>query len=108
VDPDHQLQPCRVIAGGRIGVEPDVIRNIPIAVWRWGYVPGGRRAGNRGVLDWHAVLIRGASPPVTSCISGWVCHAVRAPGSNVTLAPSARAGAGAWNKGSIRTVPACH
>ena len=36
---------------------------------------------------------------------GWVCHAVRAPGSNVTLAPTARAGAFAWNKGSMRTVP---
>ena len=44
---------------------------------------------------------------------GWVCHAVRAPGSKVTLAPDVRAGlapdvrAGAfgWNKGSMRTVP---
>ena len=34
-----------------------------------------------------------------------MCHAVRAPGSNVTLAPAARAGAGAWNSGSMRTVP---
>jgi hypothetical protein len=34
-----------------------------------------------------------------------VCHAVRAPGSNVTLAPTARAGAFGWNKGSMRTVP---
>src|SRR5712691_10697342 len=37
--------------------------------------------------------------------SGWVCHAVRAPGSNVTLAPTARAGAGASNRGSTRTAP---
>src|SRR6266849_653380 len=37
--------------------------------------------------------------------NGWVCQAVRAPGSNVTLAPAARAGAFAWNNGSIRTVP---
>jgi hypothetical protein len=37
--------------------------------------------------------------------SGWVCHAVRAPGSNVTLAPRARAGSGASNRGSIRTLP---
>src|SRR5207249_4468310 len=37
--------------------------------------------------------------------SGWVCQAVRAPGSKVTLAPSARAGAFAWNRGSMRTVP---
>src|SRR3989440_2829320 len=37
--------------------------------------------------------------------SGWLCQAVRAPGSNVTLAPTARAGSGASNRGSIRTVP---
>src|SRR2546425_10846071 len=35
-------------------------------------------------------------------------HAVRAPGSNVTLAPSTRAGLGASNRGSIRTVPVNH
>src|SRR5712692_10256347 len=29
------------------------------------------------------------------CPSGWMCHAVRAPGSNVTLTPRARAGSGA-------------
>jgi hypothetical protein len=39
------------------------------------------------------------------CPSGWVCQAVRAPGSKVTLAPVTRAGAGAENSGSIRTVP---
>src|SRR5207253_11373260 len=39
------------------------------------------------------------------CPSGWVCHAERAPGSKVTLAPRARAGSGASNRGSIRTVP---
>src|SRR5438270_1615495 len=37
--------------------------------------------------------------------SGCVCHAVRAPGSKVTLAPDARAGSFAWNNGSTRTVP---
>src|SRR5438034_10382783 len=37
--------------------------------------------------------------------SGWLCQAVRAPGSNVTLAPTARAGSGASNRGSIRTAP---
>src|SRR2546425_11142042 len=42
--------------------------------------------------------------------SGWVCHAVRALGSNVTLAPATRAGSegGAWNRGSTRTVPVNH
>src|SRR5581483_105061 len=46
-------------------------------------------------------------PAVTISVwpSGWLCHAVRAPGSNVTLAPTARAGSGAWNRGSMRTVP---
>src|SRR5204862_2636188 len=37
--------------------------------------------------------------------SGCVCQAVRAPGSKVTLAPRTRAGSGASNNGSIRTLP---
>src|SRR5438445_8622941 len=40
--------------------------------------------------------------------NGCVCQAVRAPGSKVTAAPAVRAGAYAWNKGSIRTVPVNH
>src|SRR6516165_1467116 len=46
-------------------------------------------------------------PAVTISVwpSGWVCHAVRAPGSNVTLAPRARAGSAASNRGSTRTDP---
>src|SRR5436190_7158561 len=39
------------------------------------------------------------------CPSGCVCHAVRAPGSKVTVAPATRAGAGAVKSGSMRTVP---
>jgi hypothetical protein len=42
------------------------------------------------------------------CPSGCVCQAVRAPGSNVTLAPLTRAGSGALNSGSMRTVPVNH
>src|SRR6476620_8035567 len=42
---------------------------------------------------------------INVCPNGCVCHAVLAPGSNVTQAPAACAGALAWNKGSIRTVP---
>src|SRR3954451_20147098 len=42
---------------------------------------------------------------ISICPSGCVCHAVRAPGSNVTTAPATRAGAGAWISGSMRTVP---
>jgi hypothetical protein len=45
---------------------------------------------------------------VPVCPSGCVCQAVRAPGSNVTLAPLARAGSGALNSGSMRTVPVNH
>jgi hypothetical protein len=37
--------------------------------------------------------------------NGCVCQAVRAPGSNVTFAPRTRAGSGASNNGSIRTLP---
>src|SRR5829696_4180031 len=50
------------------------------------------------------------TPDVTISVwpSGWVCHAVRAPGSNVTFAPAARAGTGASNNGSTRTVPVNH
>lgn len=36
---------------------------------------------------------------------GWVCHAVREPGEKVTRADWTRAGAGAWESGSMRTVP---
>src|SRR6266850_2171179 len=39
------------------------------------------------------------------CPKGCVCHAVRAPGSKVTLLPAARAGSFTWNSGSMRTVP---
>src|SRR5438067_9994920 len=37
--------------------------------------------------------------------SGCVCQLLRAPGSKVTYAPLARAGAGALKSWSIRTVP---
>src|SRR6185437_7316736 len=36
---------------------------------------------------------------------GWVCHAERAPGSNVTSAPPNCAGPDDWNSGSTRTLP---
>src|SRR5215831_14174601 len=45
---------------------------------------------------------------ISVCPSGCVCQAVRAPGSNVTLAPLTRAGSGALNSGSMRTVPVNH
>src|SRR5207247_713762 len=66
----------------------------------WGGAEGGSSIGppQRCARPQPAVTIR-VWP------SGWVCQAVRAPGSNVTLAPSARAGSCASNKGSMRTVP---
>src|ERR1700677_1890899 len=42
---------------------------------------------------------------INVCPSGCVCHAVRAPGSNVTVAAAARRDSLGWNKGSMRTVP---
>src|SRR6476646_3142713 len=39
------------------------------------------------------------------CPSGWVCHAVRAPGSKLTRADRTRAGDGASMMGSWNTVP---
>ena len=41
-------------------------------------------------LDRAALALRAAEPAVTTsvCPSGWVCQAVRAPGSKVTLAPA--------------------
>ena len=47
------------------------------------------------------------SPAVTinDCPSGCVCHAERAPGSNVTDPAATREGSWAWMSGSTRTVP---
>ena len=42
---------------------------------------------------------------ISVCPSGCVCHAVRAPGSKVTVAPLTRAGAVVLNGASSRTVP---
>src|SRR5450830_1619974 len=39
------------------------------------------------------------------CPSGWVCQAVRAPGSKRTQAERRSAGSGAWMMGSCHTVP---
>jgi hypothetical protein len=35
----------------------------------------------------------------------WVCHAVRAPGSKMTLVPTTRAVGTGLNSGSTRTLP---
>src|SRR5256714_4542640 len=62
--------------------------------------------GRTSTFSWPSLCTQ-PQPAVTSsvCPSGCQCQAVRAPGSNVTLAPRTRAGSGASNNGSIRTVP---
>src|SRR5579884_1447802 len=49
-------------------------------------------------------------PEVTTNLwpSGWVCQAVRAPGSNVTSALETREASISVNSGSIRTLPVNH
>src|SRR6266513_5087605 len=73
------------------------------------FSPGGNQITSPGRISSIGPSQRCASPQPAVTISVWpsgcVCHAVRAPGSNVTLAPAARAGAFAWNNGSMRTVP---
>src|SRR6185437_6940891 len=62
------------------------------------------------------VLISSIGPPshrvqplpavtISTCPSGWVCQALRAPGSNVTLAPDTLAPPMPLNGASMRTVP---
>src|SRR3954451_15662180 len=76
------------------------------------FSPGGNHTTSPGRISSTGPPQR-CTPPqpaVTMSVwpSGWVCHSVRAPGSNVTLAPAARAGAVAWNRESMRTVPVNH
>src|SRR5580693_3202494 len=73
------------------------------------FLPGGHQTTSPGRISslgspQHCVQ---PHPEVTInvCPSGWVCHAVRAPGSKVTKAPKVRAGSGGSNRGSIRTEP---
>src|SRR6267378_2924838 len=73
------------------------------------FSPGGIQITSPGRISSIGPPKRCARPQPAVTIrvwpSGWVCHAVRAPGSKVTLAPDVRAGAFGWNKGSMRTVP---
>src|ERR687887_429536 len=73
------------------------------------FSPGGIQTTSPGRISsigpsWRCTR---PQPAVTIRVwpSGWVCHAVRDPGSNVTLAPTALAGLFAWNNGSMRTAP---
>src|SRR5580704_7907274 len=73
------------------------------------FSPGANQTTSPGRISSMGPPSRCARPQPAVTIKVWpkgcVCHAVRAPGSNVTHAPAIRAGAGAVNKGSIRTVP---
>src|SRR3979411_2885823 len=73
------------------------------------FSPGGLQTPSPGRLSSTGPPQRCARPKPLVTIKVWpsgcVCHAVRAPGSNVTIAPAARAGALGWNNGSMRTVP---
>src|SRR5215472_18355833 len=73
------------------------------------FSPGGNQITSPGRICSIELPHRWASPQPAVTMSVWpsgcVCQAVRAPGSNVTLAPRTRAGSGAWNSGSMRTAP---
>src|SRR5213593_4840033 len=73
------------------------------------FSPGGIQITSPGRTCSIGPPQRCARPAPAVTIRVWpsvcVCHAVRALGSNVTLAPLTRAGSGAWNSGSMRTVP---
>ncbi|MNV34146.1 hypothetical protein D3C71_1255520 [compost metagenome] len=72
--------------------------------------PGGIQTTSPGLISCTGSPQRCTrpAPAVTTRVwpTGCVCHAVRAPGSNVTYEPVARVGPfGLGNRGSMRTVP---
>ena len=71
------------------------------------FSPGANQTTSPGRISSTGPPSRWTQPQpavtISVCPSGCVCHAVRAPGSNVTLAPRTRAGSGGWNSGSTRT-----
>src|SRR3981189_3275849 len=70
---------------------------------------GGIQTASPGRISWIGPPDRWMRPEPAVTISVWpsgcVCHAVRAPGSNGTVALTTRAGAGAWNNESTLTEP---
>src|SRR5215207_6301023 len=71
--------------------------------------PGGNHTTSPGRISCTGPPSRCTRPKPEVTISVWpngcVCHAVRAPGSNVTSAAAARADSFAANNGSMRVVP---
>src|SRR6266513_1740916 len=76
------------------------------------FSPGSNQTTSPGRISSTGPPSRCARPSPNVTIktwpSGWVCQAVRAPGSNVTVLPAARAGSLTGKSGSIRTVPVNH
>src|SRR5213080_3943766 len=73
------------------------------------FSPGGIQITSPGRISSIGPPQRCARPQPAVTISVWpsgcVCHAVRAPGSNVTRPPDVRDGGLALKSGSIRTEP---
>jgi hypothetical protein len=73
------------------------------------FSPGGNQIASPGLISSTGPPQHCTHPNPEVTINAWpsgcVCQAVRAPGSNVTLAARTRAGSGASNNGSIQTVP---
>src|SRR6202795_2151871 len=73
------------------------------------FLPGANQTTSPGRISSIGPPSRCARPQPEVTINVWpngcVCQAVRAPGSNVTCAPRTRAGSGASNNGSMRTLP---
>src|ERR1700722_13358278 len=70
---------------------------------------GKNHTTSPGRISWTGPPSRCTQPKPDITInvwpSGWVCQAVRAPGSKVTSAPATWDGSGGLKSGSIRTVP---
>ena len=73
------------------------------------FSPGANQTMSPGRISSIGPPSRWAKPQPAVTISvwpsGWVCQAVRAPGSKVTIAPPTRAGSSLWKRESIRTMP---
>ena len=76
------------------------------------FSPGENQITSPGRISSIGPSQRCAQPRPDVTINVWpngcVCQAVRAPASNVTIAPRTRAGSGASNSGSMRTLPVNH
>ena len=76
------------------------------------FTPGLMRTTSPGRISWmgrpHCCTRPAPAVTIRVCPSGWVCQAVRAPGSKVTSAPDMRDGGSSLSIGSTRTAPVNH